>query len=330
MLVFRVSSASFKRCVAFALAGLFVLLPASSNAVTAPTPSPSSTTTPQPSASPTDGVLISPTPTPTPIIKPGKVQNLTVAGNEIGLLTLGWQEPLSLGSDPIVDYKVQYNFDQYKSWVLWKHEPSTETSIQIPDLPLGTGYSFSVRPVTASAVGMAVSVHTVTPSPDAPRGLRAGIQKQYNFLAASWNCTSSPRFGFLRGVDCANWASQSLLQRGLKQSGKWRGRQSRTIPATRAWISSTAMHDYFLASKRATLLTDAQRDQVAIGDVVQFDWWNKGAQEHTGVVTHIARTENGIKIYYASDTAAGMWWSVDRSIQTIYPGATATYLHIAG
>ena len=306
-------------------------LPATSAfAVIAPTPSPSSTTTPVPSASPSASDVASPSPTPTPIIKPGKVQDLAVLENQIGSLTLGWNPPAVLGSDPIIDYKVQYKFDQYSSWVLWKHSPSTDTIMEIPDLPLGNGYSFSVRPVTVSSVGMAVTVHADTPTPTAPIGLAPQVQKQYDFVAANWNSKSSPRFGYLSGTDCANWASQSLLQRGLKQSGKWRGRASRTIPATRAWISSTAMHDYFLASNRAVLLTDAQRDQVAIGDIVQFDWWNKGAQEHTGIVTRIDQTPTGIKIYYASHTAAGMWWSVDRSIKTVYPGATATYLHILG
>lgn len=281
-----------------------------------------------PSASPVG--TATPTPSPTPIIKPGKVQDLAVLDNQIGTLTLGWNPPATAGSDPIIDYKIQYKFDQYKSWILWKHEPSTDTTIEIPDLPLGNGFSFSVRPVTATAVGMAAVTQAVTPTPVAPAGLSAGAKKQYDFVAANWNSKSSPRFGYLPGVDCANWASQSLLQRGFKQSGKWRGRQSRTIPATRAWISSTALHDYLLSSKRATLLTDAQRDQVAIGDIVQFDWWNKGAQEHTGIVSHIDRTPFGIKIYYASHTAHGMWWSVDRSIKNVYPGATATYLHIAG
>lgn len=318
-----------RKAIASALSfGLVFAGASAAQAETGPTPSPSSTTTPTPAASPTATDGVSPTPSATPIVKPGKVQALTVVNNEIGSLTLSWQEPLVLGSDPIVDYRVQYKFDQYKSWVLWKHAASSATLMEIPDLPLGTGFTFSVRPVTASAVGLAVTVHTVTPSPDAPVGLAANVQKQYNFVAANWNSTTSARFGYLPGVDCANWASQSLIQRGLAETGKWRGRKSRTIPATKAWISSTAMHDYFLSSKRATLLTDAQREQVAIGDIVQFDWWNKGAQEHTGIITHIDKTDAGIKIYYASHTAAGMWWSVDRSVKTIYPGATATYLHI--
>ena len=323
------SSKTSRLAVASALT-VFGILTANTAAMaeTVPTPSPSSTTTPTPTANPTESPL--PSASPTPVIKPGKVEALTVVNNEIGSLTLSWQEPLTAGSDPIIDYRIQYKFDQYKSWVLWKHAPSSATMLEIPDLPLGTGFTFSVRPVTASAVGLAVSVHTFTPTPEAPVGLPKNVQKQYDFVAATWNATSSPKFGYLPGVDCANWASQSLVQRGLAQSGKWRGRKSRTIPATKAWISSTALHDYFLASKRAVLLTDSQRDQVAVGDIVQFDWWNKGAQEHTGIVTHIDRTDAGIKIYYASHTAAGMWWSVDRSVKTIYPGATATYLHILG
>ena len=76
------------------------------------------------------------------------------------------------------------------------------------------------------------------------------------------------------------------------------------------------------------LLTSAQANQVVIGDIVQFDWWNTGAQEHTGVVTHIEQTDSGPKIYYASHTAHGMWWSVDRSITILHPGAPVSYLHL--
>ena len=95
-----------------------------------------------------------------------------------------------------------------------------------------------------------------------------------------------------------------------------------------AWISSTALHNFMLSKRRATLLTADQADQVAIGDLVQFDWWNLGAQEHTGVVTHIEPSPDGPKIYYASHTAHGMWWSVNRSITVLHPGATVTYLHL--
>jgi len=305
----------FPFAVAAGLAVIALTAPALAAAETLPVPTP-------------PGVTAMPTATPIPIIKPGKVLNLAVTNNELGSLTLSWDAPVDDGSLPIEDYRISYKFDQYQSWLLWKHLPSTATSITIPDLPLGLGFSFSVRAVTANASSLAVQVHADTPAPIAPAFANSKARAQYTFVASTWNATSSSRFGFLSGTDCANWASQSLLMRGYKQNSTWRGRSGNT-PATKAWISSTALHNYMLSTGRATLLTDAQRDQVAVGDIVQFDWWKKGAQEHTGVVTYVDRSAAGIKIYYASHTAAGMWWSVNRSVNTIYPGAIATYLHLS-
>ena len=301
------------------LAGLSVIAlaaPAIAVAETLPVPAP-------------PGVTAMPTPTPIPVIKPGKVTNLAVTENELGSLTLSWQAPTDNGSLPIDDYRIGYKFDQYQSWLVWKHLPSTATSITIPDLPLGLGFSFSVRAVTANASSLAVQVHATTPTPVSPASLNSRARAQYTFVASTWNATSSKRYGFLNGTDCANWASQSLLLRGYRQNSTWHGSNRGGEPASKAWISSTALHNYMLSSGRATLLTDAQRDLVSVGDIVQFDWWNKGAQEHTGVVTYIDRSATGIKIYYASHTAAGMWWSVNRSVNNVYPGAIATYLHLS-
>jgi hypothetical protein len=262
------------------------------------------------------------------VVKPGKVQALAIAEMTLTNLRLSWVPPLENGSLPVVDYKVTYRFDAFKGTSVWKHEPLLEPAVSIPDLPLGTGLTFSVRAVTANAVGNAVSIHLVTPKPGAPAGLSPNVQAQYSFLVKKWNSRSGGSFGYIPGRDCANWASQSLLVRGHKPTPKWRPRLSRTISFTKAWVSSTALHDFLLSRKRATLLTSAQSDQVAIGDIVQFDWWNTGAQEHTGVVSHIEKTDSGLKIYYASHTAHGMWWSVDRSITVLHPGATVSYLHL--
>lgn len=291
---------------------------------------PAMAATPDPTASPAVSVTSAPTesPTPIPIVKPGKVQGLAIGENSLLSLTLNWLPPVENGSQPVVDYKITYRFDAFTGTSVWKHDPLLTPSVTIPDLPLGTGFTFSVRAITANATGNAVSIHVVTPKPDAPTGLSNSVQAQYNFLAKSWNARSAGHFGYIPGRDCANWASQSLLVRGHKPTPKWSPRISRTIPFTKAWVSSTSLHDFLLSRKRAVLLTAAQSDQVVIGDIVQFDWWNTGAQEHTGVVTHIEQTANGPKIYYASHTAHGMWWSVDRSISVLHPGATVSYLHL--
>jgi hypothetical protein len=262
-----------------------------------------------------------------PVVKPGKVENLVLTDNSIEAITLSWTAPSKLGTEPITDYNVKYKFDDFGGWLTWKHDASPIPGMVIGDLPLGRGITFAVRPVTATTAGLPVKLHVVTAAPADQAPLAGAAQQEYNFVSASWNSHSS-KFGYYPGHDCANWASQALLQRGFTQNAKWHARQSRLHGATTAWISSASLHNYLLATGKATLLTDSQRALVAVGDIVQFDWWNTGAQEHTGIVTHIEQTPAGPKIYYASHTAHGMWWSVDRSVHIAYPGATATYLHL--
>lgn len=287
---------------------------------------------PEPIAEPISVIMPAPQtegePTPAPVVKPSKVQSLEVRGNSVTALVLGWQQPAVLGSETISDFRVMYKFDDFGTWLTWKHPASTATEVTISDLPLGVGITFAIRPVTQTLVGIPVKIHVVTPRPAAPVGLNRPVQAQYDFVAANWNARSAKPFGYLPGRDCANWASQSLLKRGLVQTAKWHGYRSRNHGATMNWISSTKLRAYLLAAGKATVIADSARSQVAIGDIVQFDWWNKGSQEHTGIVTHIEQTATGPKIYYASHTAHGMWWSVDRSIKLSHPGATVSYLHI--
>jgi hypothetical protein len=286
-----------------------------------PSPAPSSSFGATPVASP------SASPSVLPLVRPGKVQNLSVVDNSLTVLTLGWQAPLVAGTEPIIDYLVKYKFDDFGSWLTWKHDPITVTTIQIPDLPLNRGIAFSVRAVTANTVSQAVSIHVLTPQP--PQLLTTlSVQPELSYITSTWNSHASKKYGYYPGHDCANWASQALLKRGMVTTAKWHPRSSLSHGATKAWISSTSLHDYLLATGKFTLLTDAQRDQVRVGDIVQFDWWNTGAQEHTGIVSYIEPTSAGPKIYYASHTAHGLWWSVDRSIKVSYPGATVSYLHL--
>jgi len=310
------------------LATTAVLAGVPAQAVTTATATPTVTSAPTGTVTPTP--TLDPSASPIPVVKPGKVQALAVANLELTKMTLGWTPPVENGSQPVIDYKVTYKFDDLKGTLVWKHGPLLAPQITIGDLPLGQGFTFSVRAVTANAVGNAVSIHLVTPKPPTPTGLSSPVQAQYDFVSANWNSRNGGHYGYIPGRDCANWASQSLIARGHKPTPKWSPRMSRTISFTKAWVSSTALHNFMLSRKRAVLLTAAQADQVAIGDIVQFDWWNTGAQEHTGIVTHIENSSSGLKIYYASHTAHGMWWSVDRSITILHPGATVSYLHITG
>jgi Putative amidase domain/Fibronectin type III domain len=317
-----------------ALAGSLGLGLASQALAAEGSPSPSPTDAPAPISAPlpTPVQTVTPAPTPTaPVtasVRPAKVINLTVAENQPTQVTLAWEQPLAPNAQTISDYRVTYKFDDFGGWITWKHAATTDTRIAIPNLPLGLGISFSIRPVSANFVGQAVQVHLVTATPPAVSTASVAQRTEYNFVAANWKSRAVNAFGYYPATDCANWASQALLRRGFLQTAKWHGRTSRLHGASMAWISSTKLHDYLLATGKVTLLTDAQRSLVQVGDIVQFDWWNTGMQEHTGIVSAIIPSADGLKIYYASHTAQGMWWSVDRSIHVVYPGATVSYLHV--
>jgi len=292
-----------------------------------------------PNPNPTDAPALIATPvaspvgavTPAPVtasVRPAKVINLYAVDNQPTQLTLAWEQPPTVNAETISDYRVTYKFDDFGSWITWKHVATEDTRITIPNLPLGVGITFAIRPITANFAGLPAKLHLNTPSPPAVQ--LAGIQQrnEYAFVAANWNSRAVSRYGYYPSRDCANWASQALLRRGFLQTAKWHGRTSRSHGASMAWISSTKLRDYLLATGKVTLLTDAQRNRVQVGDIVQFDWWNTGMQEHTGIVSAIIPAVDGLKIYYASHTAHGMWWSVDRSIHVSYPGATVSYLHV--
>ncbi len=302
---------------------------------------------------PTDGTIASPTPTSTsgdpsasptatPVItRPGVPMGLAVTDSKVEAITLSWTPPPKDGGSPILDYRVDYKFDDFGGTLRWKTPPVVpaapvegtavvpiSTSVVLTNLPLQVGLTVSIRTVTAWGVSLPAKLHLTTPGPDGALPAQPAALKQASFLTSTWNSRKPGKYGYYVGVNCANWASQSLLKRGYKTTSKWHPRLSRTRGATKAWISSTALRAFMLDTGRAVELTDVQRDQVRVGDIVQFDWWNKGAKEHTGVVSAIVPTSAGLKIYYASHTAHGLYWSVDRSIQVAYPGAKVTYLSL--
>lgn len=157
------------------------------------------------------------------------------------------------------------------------------------------------------------------------------VAAQLAYVEANWQSTSNTEFGFLEASDCVNFASQSLLQRGWQTDDEWWYEPGGDPYAhSSAWISSTAFRDYLAAHpERATALTDDQRDQVKVGDVVQFDWDNSGDRDHTGIVTGVTTLADGtISIAYAGHTDPTYDFTVDEAITVKHPGGTAYYWSI--
>ena len=82
-----------------------------------------------------------------------------------------------------------------------------------------------------------------------------------------------------------------------------------------AWTSSTALRDYLLTQPgRATPLTDAQRAEVKVGDIAQFDWDGSGDRDHTATVTRVEHTEHGTKVWVGGHTKDADYWDVDQAL----------------
>ncbi|MDR5699486.1 amidase domain-containing protein [Agromyces aerolatus] len=161
--------------------------------------------------------------------------------------------------------------------------------------------------------------------------LSPAVAAQLAYVEANWQATSNEEFGFLEASDCVNFASQSLLDRGWQPDDEWWYEAGGDPYAhASAWISSTAFRDYLAARPdRATALTDDQRDQVKVGDIVQFDWDNSGDRDHTGIVTGVITLADGtISIEYAGHTDPTFDFTVDEAITVKHPGGTAYYWSI--
>lgn len=162
--------------------------------------------------------------------------------------------------------------------------------------------------------------------------LSPAVAAQLEYVRDHWDDTESDEFGYLAENDCVNFASQSLLVRGWEPDDEWWYDEEDGDPyvSSEAWRSSTFLMWYLEEHpERATALTDAQRDQVKVGDLVQFDWDDSGDRDHTGIVTAVITEDDGsITIHYAGHTDATWDRSVDWAITEYHPGGVASYWSI--
>jgi hypothetical protein len=172
----------------------------------------------------------------------------------------------------------------------------------------------AVEPATGAAlVAAAPAAAAATPPaltftylPD-PR-----ITTQIDYVLAHWQDYNTEVYGSIAGNDCVNFTSQSLIARGWTMDAEWSFSAGRY---SAAWASSTAFAAYLTAHpERATPLTNDQRAEVTVGDIVQFDWDDSGDKDHTGIVTRVENTATGVEVYYAGHTNNTDYRSVDESL----------------
>jgi len=158
--------------------------------------------------------------------------------------------------------------------------------------------------------------------------LSAAVTAQVDYALAHWSLENynTAEWGVLGENDCVNFASQAMIARGWTMDGVWSSpKKGNAYDASVAWRSSTAFMNYIESTGRATALTDQQRDQVKVGDIVQFDWDNSGDRDHTGIVTKVEKVGDTVAISFAGHTLDSDYRSVDTAITVDHPGGAAYY-----
>ena len=178
----------------------------------------------------------------------------------------------------------------------------------------------------ALLIGGAVAASSFVAQPPA-LAESSPVGRQLDYVATHWSDRNVAEYGSLGDTDCVNFASQSLIARGWSQSDEWWHSNAGGVHSySPAWISSGAMADWLAGHPEvAEPLDDSQREAVALGDIVQFDWDNNGAVDHTGIVNRI----DGSDVYYASHSNDRESQSVDVAIEMDGRGGAITYWHLA-
>lgn len=254
--------------------------------------------------------------TPTSTVNATAVTNISsAAGSVAGGTTLTVS-----GVD--VDGVTRVVFGEQEAQIL--SATSTEVTVAVP---AATDFSPADVGVAVYADDLRVDGQILSYSYD----IASPVDAQMAYVFAHWDNYNLAEYGSLYDTDCANFASQSLLERGWTMTDDWWAEGAGDdFDFSKAWVSSTYFMNYAEEHPElATALDDSQRDQVKVGDIVQFDWDNSGDRDHTGIVSKVVTTDAGTQVYYAGHTDDTDYRTVDEAITVIHPGASVYYWSIA-
>jgi hypothetical protein len=187
----------------------------------------------------------------------------------------------------------------------------------------------------SSASPRPTSTASLPPQPiSAP--LSAAQQRQVDYALQHWKSYNSAVYGDdnPNGGDCANFVSQTLLQRGWKMNSAWYNNGPGRMSS--AWAYVPAMQSYFTANSAALGLQSlgaADRAQYAVGDVVVF-WWRDAsggyptAPDHVQVIDRITGTGAGAKVEMASHNVDYDYRDLDDEVTVEHPGARFVVWHL--
>ena len=197
--------------------------------------------------------------------------------------------------------------------------------------PVATAEKTAAAPKASTSAGIPAPVQEASKAEAVPASaeLSAPVQAQIDYALTYWQDYNEAEFGVLGDNDCVNFASQTLLARGWVQDDQWFHADD-VYSSSDSWRSSTAFRDWLeTRPDLATALDDSQRDQVSVGDIVQFDWDQSGDRDHTGVVTRVTHENGATQVFFAGHTLDSDYRSVDTAITEDHPGGAVYYWHIA-
>jgi hypothetical protein len=170
------------------------------------------------------------------------------------------------------------------------------------------------------------TVHDAKPVGTVIRAEQGNVIKQIDYAQKHYKAPNKETFGDLGGTDCVNFVSQTLLARGWKLNPYW----TYTPEFSRPWISSTGFREYLQTKPElATELTWQERDQVEVGDVVQFDWDNSGDRDHTAIISGIQVINGKRELLHTSHSPAAFDWSVTELLEEQDDRTQVYFWHLA-
>jgi hypothetical protein len=166
--------------------------------------------------------------------------------------------------------------------------------------------------------------------------LSAAQQRQVDYALQYWKSYNSAVYGDdnPNGGDCANFVSQTLLQRGWKMNSTWFNHGQNAMSS--AWAFVPTMYAYFRANASAfgmVELGQADRSKYAVGDVVFFWWKNasggySAAPDHVQVIDRITGTGAAASVKMASHNVDYQFRDLDDEVTTEHPGAKYVVFHL--
>ncbi len=182
----------------------------------------------------------------------------------------------------------------------------------------GVVQAFVGKVAVASATPLSYTWAAVTP-----------VDRQMQYAFAHWDrpTYNLAQYGTFNpvGGDCMNFASQTLVARGIPMTSGWYYKAGGAH--SQSWSYVPAFDDYLAAHPALgfTKLTLAQRDRVSVGDIAIFDWNADGGRDHVQIVSAVTVVDGVTKISLVGHNLDSDWRDLDTTITVDHPGANVWF-----